>query len=268
LQSIYTSRTIHYLQYTSGHRVTVTSDIIVEAPMTLTVNGDAWLTFMCTPNDLDALAAGFLCNEGVIHSKNEIASLRVCPTGDNIDIWLDHSVDKPEYWRRTSGCTGGITAADQIINNNVNLKEAYLTPTDIFELISLLLNIQSLYHKTGGIHTSALSDGKRLSVIAEDIGRHNTLDKIAGRCLLDDISPERMILLTTGRVSSEMIQKSAQMGASIVISRTSPTSLSIKMADQWGLTLIGYARRDSFRLYSHPERIIHTNQSEDFVKEP
>jgi FdhD protein len=100
-----------------------------------------------------------------------------------------------------------------------------------------------------------LSDGVEVTASAEDIGRHNTLDKIAGLCLLHDLHPERRILMTTGRISSEMIQKSARIGATIVISRTSPTSMSIQLAEQMGITLIGYARASQFNIYSHPERI-------------
>jgi FdhD protein len=119
----------------------------------------------------------------------------------------------------------------------------------------MLFDAQALYHETGGVHTSALTDGKRILLSAEDIGRHNTLDKIAGMCLMQNIWPERRILITTGRVSSEMLQKAVRLGASILISRTSPSSLSIELAEKWGITLIGYARRNRFNLYAHPERI-------------
>jgi FdhD protein len=91
--------------------------------------------------------------------------------------------------------------------------------------------------------------------VTEDVGRHNTLDKLAGRCLLDGRSAAGQVLLTTGRISSEMAQKAVRMGAPIVISRTSPSSLAIAVAEQAGVTLIGYARRDRFNVYTHPERI-------------
>jgi FdhD protein len=131
-----------------------------------------------------------------------------------------------------------------------------LTAADVCGLIGQLFDAQDLYQKTGGVHTSALSDGRKILVRAEDIGRHNTLDKISGRCLLEGISPERRILLTTGRISSEMLQKSIRIGASVVISRTSPSSLSIRLAEQWSITLIGYAHRNRFNVYTHPERIL------------
>lgn len=104
-------------------------------------------------------------------------------------------------------------------------------PTErILNQMDMLLEAQDLYRETGGVHTSALSDGTQVVVSAEDMGRHNTLDKIAGLCLMQNIWPENRILLTTGRISSEMLQKTARLGATGLISRTSPSSLSIELA--------------------------------------
>ena len=247
---------IQHRQYKVGRWDTVDTDVITEAPVALTVNGQVWLTFMCTPVELEALAVGFLFNEGVINSMAEVAAVRVCPTGDNVDVWLRRAVEKPDHWTRTSGCTGGATSASFTSSSPTIMDGVELSPRMIGELIEALLHAQSLYRETGGVHTSALSDGCQLCVVAEDIGRHNTLDKLAGRCLIDQVVSCESVLLTTGRVSSEMIQKAARIGSPIVISRTSPSSLSIDLADRWGITLIGYARRDRFNVYTHPERII------------
>jgi FdhD protein len=119
----------------------------------------------------------------------------------------------------------------------------------------MLLGSQELYRATGGVHTSVLADGEKIVFVGEDIGRHNTLDKIAGLCLMKNVWPETRILLTTGRISSEMLQKAARLKAPILISRTSPSSLSIQMAERYGITLIGYARRDRFNVYSNPQRV-------------
>jgi FdhD protein len=243
------------VRYHAGKWETLGSGVIVETPVTLSVNGRVWLTFMCTPTDLEALAVGFIYNEGLIKSKEEIELVKVCPSGDNVDIWLKSAVEQPQHWRRTSGCTGGVTAAslDKI---HPELKDGLLlTPQLVQILVKSLTEEQVLYREVGGVHTSMLSDGERVVVTAEDIGRHNSLDKIAGRCLLEDIEPVRKILVTTGRISSDMIQKAARIGAAVVISRTSASSLSVNLADKWGITLIGYARHDQFVIYTHPERI-------------
>ena len=251
------SRELTQVVYSHGTFNAVRGNVIVETSVTLTINGEQWLSLLCTPVDLEALAIGFLYNEGIITELNEVASVRICTQGDNVDVWLTHAVEKPQSWTRTSGCSGGITG---VIASNDGLKTlcngGVLTTAQINCMLAEFYQVQALYQKTGGVHTSAMSDGQRIVIVAEDIGRHNTLDKLAGRCLLEQLSPTRRILLTTGRISSEMLQKAARLKAPIVISRTSPSSRSVDMAESLGITLIGYAHRDHFTLYTHPERII------------
>lgn len=236
------------------------TDVISEQPVTLTVNGEAWLTFMCTPGDLEELAIGFLYNEEIIETVDDVASVWVCPTNDNIDVWLNKSVRKPDKWIRTSGCSGGKTSVEKTSDHeNIVVRSQngkVLSAERIGVLIEALTEAQDLYKKSGGVHTSALSDGESILIVAEDIGRHNSLDKLAGYSLFKQINPVTKVILTTGRISSEMIQKSWRMRATVVVSRTSPSSLSVRMAKNLGITLIGYARRDRFTTYSHPERIL------------
>jgi FdhD protein len=256
-----TNHPIKLIQVEPDRWTQQSAEIIVETPVSLTVNGENWLTFMCTPVNLEALALGFLYNEGLIDSMDSVADARLCPAGDNVDIWLHHPVEKPETWRRTSGCTGGFTTVG---NQNEVPQQTPMTPSNGFvittaqvcELVNLLFSAQDLYQRSGGVHTSVLSDGHQSLLTAEDIGRHNTLDKLAGLRLLHRIDPAPEILLTTGRISSDMLQKAARIGVKILISRTSPSSLSIEMAEKFGITVIGYARRDRFRIYTHPERIV------------
>jgi FdhD protein len=258
---------IQYRQYRAGKWEAVEGGVIVEAPVSLTVNGHAWLTFMCTPNNLEALAVGFLYNEGVIQKREEIADLHVCESGDNVDVWLRRAVEQPDHWTRTSGCTGGMTTADARSDARIRAPAkrngGTLSPKAVCQLIEQLFDSQQLYRRVGGVHTSVLSDGVSARVVAEDIGRHNSVDKIAGLCLLEDIQVRKKVLLTTGRISSEMLQKSARIGAGIVISRTSPSSLSIELAERFGITLIGYARRDRFNVYTHPGRILDDPNQEE-----
>lgn len=250
-------KSIHYDRYEFQKWEHFDAETIVETPVSLTVNSEVWLTFMCTPVELEALAVGFLYNEGVIESMDEVENVHICEHGDNVDVWLNHTVEQPTSWRRTSGCTGGVTAVDLLARPNVsfNGSQPQVQPEAIMNLVEMLFEAQSLYRETGGVHTSALSDGKTILLSAEDIGRHNTLDKIAGLCLMKNIQPETRILITTGRISSEMLQKAARMSAPILISRTSPSSLSIEMAERYGITLIGYARKHRFNVYSNSARV-------------
>jgi FdhD protein len=252
-------KAIRYDRYEFNKWEAHDSGTIVETPVSLTINGAAWMSFMCTPVDLEALAVGFLYNEGVIQGIDEVEDARLCEHGDNVDVWLNHAVEQPQSWRRTSGCTGGVTAVDLLAKPDIAFDPAQpeFAPEAIGHLIEMLFESQELYRETGGVHTSALSDGERVLLSAEDIGRHNTLDKIAGLCLMRNIWPETRILVTTGRISSEMLQKAARLQAPILISRTSPSSLSIEMAERYGITLIGYARRHRFNVYSNSQRVGH-----------
>ena len=250
-------KAIHYERYEFRKWKSQDAETIVETPVSLTVNGEVWLTFMCTPVNLEAMSVGFLYNEGILESMDEVEDVRVCEHGDNVDVWLNHSVEQPQSWRRTSGCTGGVTAVDALARVDVSFNgdQPKFPPEAIGRLVEMLFESQELYRETGGVHTSALSDGEKIVLVAEDIGRHNTLDKIAGLCLMNHTWPETRILITTGRISSEMLQKAARLSAPILISRTSPSSLSIEMAERYGITLIGYARTHRFNVYSNPQRI-------------
>jgi len=250
-------KAIHYERYEFKKWEPHDAETIVEAPVSLTVNGQVWLTFMCTPVNLEALAVGFLYNEGILESMDEVEDVRVCEHGDNVDVWLNRTVEQPKSWRRTSGCTGGVTAVDLLARPNISFNgdQPKVPPEAIGHLVEMLFESQELYRETGGVHTSALSDGEKILLSAEDIGRHNTLDKIAGLCLMNNIWPETRILITTGRISSEMLQKAARLEVPILISRTSPSSLSIEMAERYGITLIGYARKHRFNVYSNSQRV-------------
>ena len=250
-------KAIHYERYEFKKWESHDAETIVETPVSLTVNGDVWISFMCTPTNLEALSIGFLYNEGIIQSMDEVADAHVCEHGDNVDVWLDHPAEQPTSWRRTSGCTGGVTAVDLLAKPNIsfNGNQPKVPPEAIGRLVEMLFESQELYRETGGVHTSALCDGEKVLFSAEDIGRHNTLDKIAGLCLMENVWPETRILITTGRISSEMLQKAARLCAPILISRTSPSSLSIEMAERYGITLIGYARRSRFNVYTNIQRV-------------
>jgi FdhD protein len=249
-------RPLRYFQVGPETTQTVDTEIVVEIPVGLTVNGVEWLTLMATPVDLADLAVGFLFNEGLISHAAEVLSVRPCASGENVDVWLSHPVEKPSNWRRTSGCTGGTTSTEADPAEAPLPVTLQLPAAQISALIGQLLDAQDLYRRSGGIHTSAIADGHTLLHTAEDIGRHNTLDKLAGHMLRTGLNPAQRVLLTTGRLSSEMLQKASRLEAEIVISRTSPTSLSLDLAAARGITLIGYARRDRFNLYTHPNRVL------------
>jgi len=239
----------------------VETRVIAETAVSLSVNGETWLSFTCTPADLDALAVGFLYNERIFQKRDEIVAVDVCQQDSHIDVWLNHTVERPTQWQRTSGCTGGQTsvsisqpAQDRPSSQRI-LSTQKFDPLAVVKGMEQLLEVQELYRESGGVHCSAVSDGEVIRLRAEDIGRHNTIDKLSGRLLLNDMHIFPAIVLTTGRVSSEMLQKSARLGATVVVSRTSPTTQSVMMAEEMGIALVGYARRNGFMVYTHPERL-------------
>lgn len=228
----------------------------MEEVITLYVNGQPLVSLMCTPTQLEELALGFLFNEGLIEGLDDMAVLELCGGGRCVDVWLEHDIETPQLRVITSGCSGGITFKDVVSAHHQVESDTRVTPQQVTQLMEGLSRAAALYHRAGGIHTAALADGKQLLCLAEDVGRHNALDKIAGICLRQDRPMHDRVLLTSGRVSSEMVSKVARMGVPIVISRTSPTSLSVQLAQAWGITLIGYTRRRSFRVYAGAERVV------------
>jgi FdhD protein len=247
-------------RWENGSTRPVDAQVIVEASVALAVNGERWLELLCTPRDLEALAVGFLYNESVIAGRDAVHAVSTHGRDDLVDVRLTHPAERPPQWRRTSGYGGGVTAGSGGVaapeDTPVDDGGLTLQPEDIAGLVTKLLAAQRLYPSTGGVHTSALADGREILLAMEDIGRHNTFDKLVGRCLLDGISARRGVLVTTGRVSSEMVQKAARFGVAVVISLTSPTALAIELAERRGITLIGYARSDRFDVYAGTGRIV------------
>ena len=251
------SRKVTYTGIYADESRSVRGVVPTEAVITLQVNGKVLVRLMCTPTRIEDLALGFLFNEGLIRTINEVAVLEICSGGDAVDVWLEHDIEVQMVRSITSGCSGGTTFEDlRSAQYQVELS-LVVTPEQVTALMEKLGDEAALHRRAGGVHAAALASGSgdELLCVAEDVGRHNTLDKIAGRCLRDGISTRGGVLLTSGRVSSEMVSKAAHMEVPVIVSRTSPTSLSIDLAQAWGMTLAGYTRRKSFRVYAGDKRI-------------
>jgi FdhD protein len=128
-------------------------------------------------------------------------------------------------------------------------------PQQLAGLMRQLHQGAELFQRARGIHTAVLADGEQILIQVEDIGRHNCLDKLAGAALVKGLETNGRILLSSGRISSEMINKARRLGTPIVCSRTSPTSLSVALAESWNMTIVAYIRQDRMRVYTHPERL-------------
>jgi FdhD protein len=225
-----------------------------EMQLTVYVNRQELVTILCTPTKLNCLVIGFLYAEGIISGIGDVVGMRVCEDDSLADVMLSNPEYKLPTLKRTltSGCGGGATFKTQGQRVDSGL---VVTPREVLSLMKQLIEQMELYRLSGGVHASALSDTKNLIVVAEDIGRHNTFYKIQGECLLRGISIRDRLLLSTGRVSSEMLLKVAGMQVPVVVSRTSPTGRAISLARELGIALVGYARGRRLTVYSHPERL-------------
>jgi FdhD protein len=232
-----------------------------EMALAIYVNTKELVTILCTPTKLNCLVLGFLYSEGIITSTNDIASMRVCEDDSLVDVRLNKPGFAPPA-RRTlaTGCGGGVSFTSKLPKVNSDLA---VTADEVISLMKQLNEQAELYKFCGGVHTSALGDNNNLLVVAEDIGRHNTLDKITGECLLRKIPTRDKLLLTTGRISSEMLGKASRMMTPVVISRSSPTDRSITIARELGITLIGYVRGSRLSVYTHSERLQGASLSEN-----
>jgi FdhD protein len=243
-----------YYEYRKGWK-RVKADVIEEALVTIYVNGAELATIMATPSELDSLALGFLKNEGMIDSCQEVDHIHLSKDRCCVDVWLTHTVEKPERVILTSGCGGGITFKDPSIGLKPLEEDFHIRPEELSDLFKKLHFPDSLYARSRGVHTAGLSNGEEVLAIAEDVGRHTSIDKLLGKCMREDIETRGRILLATGRVSSEMLVKGALMGCPIIASRNSATSMSVAKAMEWNITLVGYVRQNSMRVYSHPQRL-------------
>jgi FdhD protein len=239
-----------FLQLRGGKVEEVKGDVVREQPLVVYVNGRKFITLLCSPIKLDCLVIGYLWLEKVIASVNDIRNLDISEIDGQADVTLTAEVELPSERILTSGCGGGITfRIDHRLFPRVR-SELRVRPQQLSERMKDLFAQAVNYRASRGIHGAALSDGDRLLVVAEDVGRHNAVDKVKGEALLEGIPTTDKILLSTGRISSEMLLKAARMGVPVVASRTSPTEMAVGLAEQLGITVVGYLRSDSLNVYA------------------
>lgn len=252
----------NYLAVGVGEPQAVDGWVVEEAQVCISVNGEELATFMASPRDLARMAVGFLANEGLIQSAAEIRHLHLSKNGTCADVWLhDTNFEKPRKFIITAGCGGGVTFDDLSGQHQPLVSDLTATPEQLAALMQQMHLGAELYQQARGIHTAVLATPSQILLQVEDIGRHNCLDKLRGAALLDELETEGRILLSSGRISSEMINKARRLGTPIVCSRTSPTSLSVALAEAWHITLVAYLRQNRMRIYTHPERILEKGES-------
>ncbi len=245
-----------YTVVEAGEAHVVPGGVIDEALLSIYVNGEALATMMCSPLQLEALAVGYLYTEGIIECAADIGHLQLNQTQRVADVILRSGEARlPRRLILTSGCGGGMTGQELSASQPALQSDYCASPELVQHLMRGLQGAAKLYQAVRGVHTAALGDASGILVSAEDVGRHNAVDKVAGAALLAKIDTRERILLCSGRISSEMLGKARRMGVPIVVSRTAPTSISLALARAWRICVVGYARRGSLRVYAHAWRL-------------
>jgi FdhD protein len=231
-----------------------------EMPVTVHMNDVEVATTQATPDALEELGVGFLVAEGLLTDRDALASV----TADYKRglVWVSSAEAVPDdmvYKTRyiTSGCGAGVTFSS--VGHARGLApvtaRTKVTSQSLYDLVGEMARGAERYRDTGGMHACGLAREGALVVLREDVGRHNAVDKLLGRAWLDRVPTEDAVLLTTGRISYEMAVKAAKARVPIVVSRSAVTDLAAEIADELGMTLVGYARGGRMVVYTHPERV-------------
>jgi len=246
----------------SGNNVDGIIDTVAsELPVKLVVNNEPLVTLLCTPSELQELAVGFLLSEGILRDRSSINKLEIDEKELAVLIELaDLPADFSKMFAKrtiSSGCGKGITFTSYRTeaDRRIETKGHLLSLEDIRKLLSTFRLISKLYIETGGVHSAALSDGKDIIFFSEDIGRHNAVDKLIGKAFLQSIPVENKILITSGRVTSEIMTKAGRNRFPVLISRAAPSCMAVSYAEDVGITLVGFARGDRMNIYTWPNRI-------------
>ena len=236
-----------------------------ETAIAFTYNTASYAVMMATPQDLEDFAVGFSLTEGVISSLDAIESIDIVEEamGVELRIWLK-APEAAEFLgrrRKIAGPTGcglcGVESLTEAMRPPPKVGEGrVLAPGEIMNAVDAVLPLQVLNQETRAVHAAGFWQRDRgLLALREDVGRHNALDKLAGALARDGVSARDGVIVLTSRVSIEMIQKSAAIGAPVVVAVSAPTALAVRMADSCGMTLAAIARKDGFEVFTHPHRI-------------
>ncbi len=244
-----------------GSRSVVEDTVIKETPLTILLNNQELATLLCSPGDSEYLAAGFLASEGLLSDKADIKSITLDDRRGIIRIVTREELSGAGevLFKRlvTSGCGRGAafySAADARVQTRVD-SAVTISTHDIFSLVKEFQRHSQVYRETGGVHSAALCEGPHIILFHEDIGRHNAIDKIFGECLLKSISVSDHTLVTSGRISSEVLLKTARRNVPVLISRSAPTNLAVRLAQDTGVTLIGFVRGERMNIYANGWRV-------------
>ena len=242
------------LKYDKGITTEVPDEFPAEFPIKLTVNGREIATLVASPHELRFLVAGFLRTQGFVREIGDFLTMGVCDESGEAAVRIRGELPERLTPVLTSGCGAGISFSFNAGAPMPAPPEITFSPETVFAMMHEMARLSERYGRHGGIHSAAVSDGSRILLHAEDLGRHNTIDRLAGQALFAGVDLTGSLLLTSGRVSTEMASKAASLGIAAIASRTSPTNLAVQICREAGIGLAGYVRGESLRIAACPER--------------
>ncbi|PZE21879.1 formate dehydrogenase accessory sulfurtransferase FdhD [Paenibacillus xerothermodurans] len=252
------------IRFENGQIKRAEDTIVTEFAVTVKINGQELMTMVCTPEHIEDMVVGYLASEGMIRRYADIDEIWVQEKEGFVHVKsskinpFSRELQSKRYITSCCGMSrqGFVFANDALTAKKMNDIRVNVSLDDCFRLMSEMQQSAATFHNTGGVHNAALCDVNGIVLSRMDIGRHNALDKIYGHCLKNDISIGDKIIVFSGRISSEILLKVAKIGCEVILSKSAPTELALQLAEELGITTVGFIRNRSLNVYTHPQRIV------------
>lgn len=247
---------------TNQGRSEVEGIVVKELPLKVFLNDRELVTTLCSPVALDYLAVGILVSEGLLDSRQEIKQLSVDVKAGlvHVETIEDKQIANGQFFKPLVASGGGKGASSYSlsgIKHEIKVDSRItISSGEVSALVKDFLHCSSVYQTTHGVHSAALCDNKGILLFHDDIGRHNAIDKVFGECLMNDITLDERIIITSGRISSEILLKVAKRKIPILISKAAPTNLGVELASDLGITFIRFIMDEGINVYSHDWRVV------------
>jgi FdhD protein len=256
------AREVEVLRITKDRCRHTRVSVVREIPLTIFLNDREIITLLCTGAHIESLAVGFLKSEGLLQHRRNLQKVKSDTDGQIVRVYTDEPTEMAEqlFGKRTltSGCGKGTifynvldSLQSEPLKNQVTMRV-----DQVRKLMTELHKRSELYRLSRGVHNCGLATTKKILLFRADIGRHNAVDMILGECFLKELDTSDKILITTGRITSEILIKAAKMKIPTLISRSAATSLSLDLAHKLNMTVIGYVRGGSILAYTGGENLI------------
>ena len=250
------TKSVKITKIDAGQTTWGTDLVVDEAPLSIRINGHKYATLMCTPAAIEYLVLGYLLASGVIHALDDVSNIEIDESNliAKVSLAVPFSPDAREK-ALTTGCGKGEIYLEVLQSCRRNETAMLVCAEDLLSLVSRFNKSSLLFQDTGGVHSGAICSTAEILLFHEDIGRHSAVDKLLGEALAKRLNLADKLLLTSGRLSSEILLKAAKQSIPIIVSRSAPTALAIELALRLNVTLVGFARGNRMNIYSGAGRI-------------